>query len=198
MEKQMLFTLKPLLIFNRNQTFTLARLSWFVRNSLELWKHLTTLTFTTRPVARYIFIRAVMGEGSRQRVLSWCTGSLFIRAVMGERAPIRFGGMRDSHFFAVIFGIWAQNLGGSGNLNYERERDILFSSGWDSGFVREQSGIRDFNPSFACLWNPRVHAAIFSGTLLSRHARETKRKRATSKIDQRKNRELAKTNLLCG
>ena len=101
--------------------------------------------------------------------------------------PVGLLGCGIRHFFAVIFR----------DIDYERERDILFSSGWDSGCAREQSGIRDFNPSFACLWNPGVHAAIFSGTLLSRHARETKRKRATSKIHQRKNRELAETNLLC-
>ena len=64
---------KPLLIFNRNQTFTLiARLSWFDRNFLGLWRHLTTLTSTTRPVTRYIFIRAVLWV--RGRAGGFCPG----------------------------------------------------------------------------------------------------------------------------
>ena len=89
--------------------------------------------------------------------------------------PISLAGCGIQHFFAVIFGIWAQN--------------------WSE--KREQSGIRDFNPSFRVLlkpWSSRRH--FFSHFAFASRTTD-QRKKDTSKIDQRKNHQLAETNLLC-
>ena len=52
-------------------------------------------------------------------------------------------------------------------------------------------------PLFACFWNLGVRAAIFFSHFAFASRTTDQRKKDTSKIDQRKNHQLAETNLLC-
>ena len=106
--------------------------------------------------------------------------------------------MRDSAFFSRDIRDLSSKLG--------REAGIKITSG--SGIScfhgvgirdsqREQSGIRDFNPSFRVPlkpWSSRRH--FFSHFAFASRTTD-QRKKDTSKIDQRKNHQLAKTKLLC-
>ena len=112
----------------------------------------------------------------------------------------RFGGMRDSAFFRCDIRDLSSKLWGgeSGNSNYQREWYFLFSWGWDSGFAKGTELDTGFQSlSLRASETLEFARLFFPRTLLSCHARKTERKRATSKIDKRKNCKLAETNLLC-
>ena len=57
-----------------------------------------------------------------------------------ERVHNRSGAKRD----LAVFFLWRYSRcelkkgAGSGNIDYERERDFLFLWGWDAGIVREK------------------------------------------------------------
>ena len=74
----------------------------------------------------------------------------------------------------------------------------MFLWDWDSGFSKGTEWDMGFQSLFAHASETLEFAQLFfNHTLLSCHTRHTKQKRATSKIDQRKNLKWAETNLLC-
>ena len=115
-------------------------------------------------------------------------------------SPIGLAGCGIRHFFAVTFGIWAQNWGGKREIKLRAGAGFRVFMGLGFGIrdsKGEQSGIRDFNPSFRVLlkpWSSRRH--FFSHFAFASRTTD-QRKKDTSKIDQRKNHQLAETNLLC-
>ena len=149
----------------------------------------------------------ILGHVRYINILTWLRGSRgqncnlyksLLSSSFQKRVPNRFGGMRDSAFFSRDIRDLSSRLG--------REVGIKITSG--SGIScfhgvgirdsqREQSGIRDFNPSFRVPlkpWSSRHH--FFSHFASFRVTHDKLSERGTSKIDPHKNRKLAETNLL--
>ena len=84
-------------------------------------------------------------------------------------SPIGLVGHGLSSFFSVIFEIWADNRGGTRELQLRVGAGVHVLRGWDAGVARETEWDRDLN--------------CYLTSLIV--------------VDQRKNRKLAETNLLC-